>query len=216
MIVALRGSLVRWEPELSVLWLEVSGVTYEVLLPRYAHAWVEACDPALPVHLYTIQHATDRQPVPVLIGFPRLDDRRFFQKFIEVPDVGPAKAVRAMTFSVPEIARWIEAGDTRALKQLPGIGDRLAQTIVARLNGRVSEEALLDDGSGAAPAASGLLATAGSRAGLRDDAVEALVALQFGQREADQVVRRVLLARPDMDSLEEVLREVLTGHGSTP
>jgi len=213
MIVALRGAITRWEPEDSVLWLDVGGVTYEILMPRYAHDWVEARDPALPVHLYTVQHATDRQPIPVLIGFPRIEDRRFFQKFIEVPDVGPVKAVRALTFSVPEIARWIEAGDLRGLKQLPGIGDRLAQTIVARLHGKVSEEALLGAASG--PLTSdGTPTTTGSRSNLRDDAVEALVALQFSQREADQVVRRALLARPELDSLEDVLREVLAGQGA--
>ena len=64
-----------------------------------------------------------------------------------MPDIGPVKAVRALTYPVAEIARWIEAEDTAALTQLPGIGQRGAQTIVATLAGRLVQEALLQDGA---------------------------------------------------------------------
>lgn len=207
MIAALRGVLTRWDAETSTLWVEVGGVTYQVLIPAYATEWVEAHRDGDEVLVYTYQHATERQPTPTLFGFPLLAERDFFRKFIEVPDVGPTKAVRALTRPVSEIARHIEAEDARALRQLPGVGERLSQTIVAHLKGKVVQEALIRDRPAGEPAA--------APAALRDDAVEALVGLQYTPREAEELVTAVLLERPDRDTLEELLRAVLERQASS-
>lgn len=200
MIVALRGSLTRWDEERSVLWVEAAGVTYEVAMPAFAADWVSAHTLGEEVQVFTYQYASERQPAATLFGFPRLAEREFFRKFIEVPDIGPAKAARALARPVSDIARWVEAEDARSLRQLPGIGDRLAQTIIAHLRGKLVQEALLQDRDGhAAPAAPDV----------RADAVEALIALQYGRREAEALVQEAFRVREDLDSLEAVLRHVL-------
>jgi holliday junction DNA helicase RuvA len=199
-IVALRGPLTRWDEERSVIWLEAGGVTYEVSMPVFAGEWVNRHNVGDEVQVFTYEYASERQPAPTLFGFPRLAEREFFRKFIEVPDIGPAKAVRALTRPVSDIARWIEGEDVRSLKQLPGIGDRLAQTIVAHLRGKLLQEALLRDRDGEVVAAP---------PDARADAIDALVALQYGRREAEGLVNEALKSRPDLDSLEAVLRYVL-------
>ena len=201
MIVALRGTLVRWDTERSVLWVEASGVTYELAMPPFAAEWVAAHRAGDEVQVYTYQHATDRQPVPTLFGFPRLAEREFFRKFIEVPDVGPARAVRALTRPVSEIARWVENDDTRALRHLPGIGERTATTIVARLRGKLVQEALLRDRD----EVDGDVA----RPDVRADAIAALVALQYGRREAEQLVTDAIRDGAASEQVEGVLRHVL-------
>lgn len=201
MIVALRGTLVRWDEARSALWLETGGVTYELAMPAFAAEWVGAQRTGEEVQVYTYQHATDRQPVPTLFGFPRLAEREFFRKFIEVPDIGPAKAVRALSHPVSEIARWVEADDARSLRQLPGIGDRLAATIVAHLRGRLVQEALLRDQDGVEVAAG---------VDIRTDTIDALITLQYSRREAEALVTEALRDRPDLDAVEDVLRHVLT------
>nr|HRC61877.1 OB-fold domain-containing protein [Dehalococcoidia bacterium] len=153
MIVALRGALTRWDEERSALWIEAGGVTYEVAMPAFAGDWVGGHAVGDEVQVFTYEYASERQPAPTLFGFPRLAEREFFRKFIEVPDIGPAKAVRALTRPVSDIARWVEAEDARALRQLPGIGDRLAQTIIAHLRGKLVQEALLQDRDGHTPVA---------------------------------------------------------------
>lgn len=200
MIVALRGPLTRWDEERSALWIEAGGVTYEVAMPAFAADWVGGHALGDEVQVFTYQYASERQPAPTLFGFPRLAEREFFRKFIEVPDIGPAKAVRALTRPVSDIARWVEAEDVRALRQLPGIGDRLAQTIVAHLRGKLVQEALLQDRDGHAPPAA---------PDVRVDAVDALIALQYGRREAEALVQEAFRTREDLDSLEAVLRHVL-------
>ena len=152
MIVSLRGSLDRWDAESSTAWIEVGGVGYEVLIPAFAHHWIASEPVGEEMKLFTYYHVSERQPAPLLIGFQHHQEREFFRKFINVPEVGPQKAVRALTFPVSEIARWIEAEDVAALRQLPGIGQRLSQTIVANLHGKLTQEALLRSESGAPPA----------------------------------------------------------------
>ncbi len=109
--------------------------------------------------------------------------------------------MRALDRQVSEIARAIEGGDTKALQQLPGIGARTAQTIIAHLQGRLLEEATLPDASGRKPPT--------GEPDMRDDAIEALLALQYGRREAESMVAAALEAHPDIADLETLLRAVL-------
>jgi Holliday junction DNA helicase RuvA len=203
MIAALRGLFVQWDADSATLWLDVSGVTYELIIPLFAGDWITQHEVGSEMSLFTYYHVSDRNPRPVIIGFPYLAEREFFRKFIDVPDVGPTRAVRALTRPISEIARWIETEDAKALQQLPGIGTRLASTIVAQLHGRLVQEALLRDDIErpdrvAAP-------------DLRADAVEALVQLQYGRRDAESVVEEMMLAQPEIETIEELLRLVLEG-----
>ena len=207
MIVALRGDLVRWDAERSALWIDAGGVTYEVHMSAFSADWVASHAEGEEVQVFTYHHATERQPMPTLYGFPHLAEREFFRKFIEVPDMGPAKAVRALTRPISEIARWIEADDRPSLRQLPGIGERLSQTIVAHLQGKLVQEALLRDAMDAA--------RGGEPApDVRTDAIDALIALQYPRREAQRVVASALAEQPDLVTLEDVLRYVLERRGA--
>jgi Holliday junction DNA helicase RuvA len=208
MIAALRGTVTRWDEATATAWLEVlGGVTYEVRVPLYAAAWVAAALDVPETTLYTYYHVSERNPQPLIVGFRHLEERDFFRKFIEVPDVGPVKAVRALTHPVAEIARWIEAGDVKAIQQLPGIGVRLSQTIVAQLSGKVTAEAALDGDDIEA------FVAAGAASDLRDDAVEALMALQYARREAERLVQATMAARPEADTIEALVRAALEQQG---
>ena len=211
MIAALRGTVTRWDEATAIAWMEVAGgVTYEVRVPLYAAAWVASVLDVPETTLYTYYHVSERNPQPLIVGFHHLEERDFFRKFIEVPDVGPVKAVRALTHPVAEIARWIEAGDVKAIQQLPGIGTRLSQTIVAQLAGKVTAEATLGGDDFDASRAAGIASD------LRDDAVDALMALQYARREAERIVRAAAQARPEATTLEDLIRAALEGQGRTP
>ena len=203
MIVSLRGTLERWDEESSTAWLEVGGIGYEVLVPAFAHGWIAAEPIGEELKLFTYYHVSERQPAPLLIGFQHHQEREFFRKFINVPEVGPQKAVRALTFPVSDIARWIEAEDGAALRQLPGIGQRLSQTIVANLHGKLTQEALLRASD--APTTP----TTDAMGALYEDAVDALEALQYSHREAEQLVTTTLREQPEIAGLEDLLRAIL-------
>ena len=202
MIAALRGTVTQWDDTTSIAWIEVQGVTYEVRIPAFAAEWIDSLRDIPDTLIYTYYHVSERSPQPLIIGFQHLAERDFFRKFIEVPDVGPVKAVRALTFPVSEIARWIEAEDVKAIQQLPGIGQRLSQTIIAQLAGKLAFDAI-------EPAGTRSASTGGDRSGVREDAIEALVALQYTRREAERAVMDAMRGHADLDTLEDLIRVVL-------
>ena len=216
MISRIRGRAVDWHEDRQSVEIdtgsEAGGLVYEVLLPTAVWLALENSEPEV-LDLYTHYHVPDRAPVPVLIGFLRPIERDFFRKLIGVPQMGVAKAQQALAASVSTIAQAIEAEDRRTLTQLPGIGTRQADRIIADLKGKVVEEALLvDEGFDAR-----------SRRPVRptdevaDDTAEALVGLGYTRRDADRWIAAILSA-PDMpspESTEDLLRAVLEYVGSS-
>jgi Holliday junction DNA helicase RuvA len=140
MIGYLEGSLLKIGEDRILLLANQVG--YEVLLPAYVVERMRASNVGDPLALYIYYQQTERQPKPVLIGFNSEEEKEFFQHFISVGDIGPLKAVKAMTISVGEIARAIETKDQAALKKLKGIGSRTAQKIIATLCGKMERFAL--------------------------------------------------------------------------
>lgn len=114
-------------------------VGYEVLVSPFIRSQVMALPPEEPVRLYIYYHVTERQPRPVLIGFPEKRDKAFFQLFLSVSAIGPVKAVKAMIRPVGEIAAAIEDKQVPVLAKLPGIGPRTAEKIIATLHGKTLE-----------------------------------------------------------------------------
>ena len=147
MIVRLTGSVA--EVGEGAIVLERDGVGYEVLVPGYAVGELAACR-GQQVTLHTLQflegNAAGGNMIPRLVGFLHPEDRVFFGRFISVKGVGTRKALRALAEPVAAVADAIEAGDAARLAQLPGIGKRAAETIIAELKGKVAMFAV-----GAAP-----------------------------------------------------------------
>lgn len=114
-------------------------VGYEVMVGPFIRSQVMALPPEEPVRLYIYYHVTERQPRPVLIGFPEYRDKVFFQLFLSVSAIGPVKAVKAMIRPVGEIAAAIEDKQVSVLAKLPGIGPRTAEKIIATLHGKTRE-----------------------------------------------------------------------------
>src|SRR5579872_1570843 len=129
MISSLTGILKRKLPDRVVL--DVGGVGYDVFLPQFVMRSLEHHAEGEPLELEIYYHVTERQIRPTLIGFNNGYEKRFFEKFISVEDIGPQKAARAMILSVSAIAQAIETDDITVLRKLPGIGERTARKMVA-------------------------------------------------------------------------------------
>ncbi len=204
MISHLHGILRKKNDEEMSLEVEVNGVWYEVFLPMFVWRAFEDAELDGEIELDTFYYAAERQPIPKLIGFKRPVEREFFARFIEVPDVGATRALKALVFSVSTIACWIEEGDVASLRRLPGIGGRTAETIVARLRGKVTPFALLrDEGFAEMPTAAAALTSEQ----VRRDAVAGMVGLGFSQREASTLVEEITRGQA-LGSVEEVIRAV--------
>ena len=143
MIGYLQGKLLKKESERILLLTNQVG--YEVLLPAIVMEAIKVKKIGDEVELYIYYHQTERQPKPVLIGFNLEVEREFFQYFITVEDIGPIKALKALSIPVRAVARAIEIGDHSQLKQLKGIGNRTAQKILATLKGKMDKFALIHE-----------------------------------------------------------------------
>ncbi|MGQ0572406.1 MAG: Holliday junction branch migration protein RuvA [Armatimonadota bacterium] len=198
MIGYLRGRVVRRSEGMIVL--EAGGVGYDVALPPVVEAALPADTGAAPVELFISFHATANQPKPVLIGFLREVEQEFFERFITVDGVGPAKAVRAMTSQVHEIADAVERRDVNFLRRLPGIGARTAEKVIAELHGKMGKYALLREE--VAPVSS-------AQPDFKEEVVEVLTR-QLGHRavEARRMVEEALRRAPHIDSAEALFQEV--------
>jgi holliday junction DNA helicase RuvA len=199
----LHGVLARKNELASSVEVDVGGVWYEVELPAFVWRALEERPVGSEVDLETFYFVTSNAPIPRLIGFLRDVERGFFEKLIAVPNVGPTTATKALVFSVSTIARWIEAGDTAALGRLPAIGRRSAETIVAQLRGKVTEEALLADEGFDKPEPPRV---AGPSEVARDT-IDALVALGYTRAEADRLVQQVE-SEGEPANVEEAIRAV--------
>ncbi len=189
--------------------VRAGGVGYEVLLPAVVMEAVAARNLGDEVSLYIYHQQTERQPKPVLIGFIHEIDKEFFQHFISVEDIGPMKAVKAMTAPVSDIARAIEARDIDALSRLKGIGKRTAQKIVATLEGRMGKFALKRDEPSAA-----------ARAPVEDVAEQVLDVMvrQLGHRmvDAKRLISEALKRNPAIATPEALFEEVYRGEQVVP
>jgi len=141
MIGYLKGRLLKKDGDRILLLSNQVG--YEVLLPAFIMETIVAKPIGEEIALYIYWQQTERQPKPVLIGFNLDAEREFFQRFISVEDVGPVKAVKALSIPIREIAIAIETKNVAKLQQLKGIGQRTAQKIIATLEGKMDKFALI-------------------------------------------------------------------------
>lgn len=203
MITYLKGNL-RIKPLSDErITLIVNGIGYDILIPVYVMNRIrrEKSD-GDELELYVSYNQTERQPKPVLVGFESDLDKEFFELFISVEDIGPTAAVKALIRPVREIARSIEGKDSKALKQLKGIGERKAEKIIATLKGKVAKYALMPERE--APVE------------MTEDfqkEVEDVLITQLGHKqiEARKMIEEAMKRNPRIISSEELFEEVYRG-----
>src|SRR5207302_1585582 len=140
MISALTGELFRVDEDR--VQLKVGPMLYEQLVPAADVPLLQAgVGEQITFHtiFYLEGDASGGNLEPRLIGFLRPEDKAFFQLFITVKGIGPKKALRALVLPVGEIAQAIESKDAKFLVELPQIGKRMAELIVAELAGKVED-----------------------------------------------------------------------------
>jgi Holliday junction DNA helicase RuvA len=136
---------------------------------------------------------------PRMIGFLRVEDKQFFQLFITVKGIGPKRALRALVQPTGQIAAAIEGKNTRFLVELPEIGKRMAELIVAELAGK----------AGAFVLAGGVPAAVAGHSVDEFDAIEGAVQLGISRVEAERLLERARQANPNVKSADRLLPEML-------
>lgn len=199
MICRIVGKLIQ-KKENSLL-LEVNGFGYEVFIP---HGVMKCLNPDETVYELVTFHyhqADQNKSIPILIGFMNEIEKEFFERFITVSGIGPKAAVKAISESIPDIARAIDSGDIAYLKSLPGIGTQRAREIVAKLQGKVGKFGLIKGVVRQEKATS-------LKSDIEQEAVAVLLQLQYKKPEAEKMIKDAITRNPDVINSEELLNEV--------
>jgi Holliday junction DNA helicase RuvA len=206
MIAAITGRLMGID-ETSIQ-LEVGPIVYELLMSAAALRDLgDSIGQNVTFHtLMYLEGDPNRGNLePRLIGFTTPGDKRFFELFTTVNGIGPRKALKALTAPIADVARAIESGNTRFLVELPQIGKRLAEQIIATLSGKLAE---FTDGVATRPRPP-------SRRSTEDEtAIGVLTGPQMGLRriEAEALLDRVRQMSPELKAAEELVPEMLRLH----
>jgi Holliday junction DNA helicase RuvA len=204
MIASLTGSLQHVDDDR--IHLQVGPILYELLVPAADLNLLQAgVGEEMTFHtlLYLQGDANGGNLEPRLIGFLRREDKKFFEKFITVKGIGPKKALKALALPVGEIAHAIESKDARFLVELPEIGKRTAETIIAELSGKVKEFA------SAVPETSAMSLAGRRRTPIEEDAIQALIALGERRLDAEHLLERAKQLAPNAKTTNDLLREML-------
>jgi len=199
MISRIRGKLISVAE--NRVELEALPLVYEVLVPSSALPSLRGRleqEVELFVH-HDIEGLQAGNATPRLVGFLSQLEREFFERFIKVPGVGVKTALKALVIPVARAARAIEAGDAAALSEMPGIGKRTADKIVAELKGKVQKFALL--AAEAEPEAAPL-------ADFQEEAMEVLLRLGYKRFEAERMIRKVMAQKQAIASAEVLVQEI--------
>lgn len=193
----------------NILQVALGGLAYEIYIPTAVIKSLEGRlekNSQISLTLYHYLQTDPSKSIPVLIGFSSRIEKEFFEKFITVSGVGPKAAVKALSMPIPEIAAAIDAGDINYLKSLPGIGMQRAKEIVAKLQGKMGKFGLMRSPEAAGRVVSG--SDGGTVHGVKDEAIEVLLQLQYKREEAMRMLERAFSRKPGLASVEEILNEV--------
>jgi Holliday junction DNA helicase RuvA len=197
MITFLQGTLV--EALLTQVTIEVHGVGYEVLIPLSSYDKLPT--PGQEVKLLT--HLAIREDAHVLYGFMTTGERDLFRLLINtVSGIGPKLALNILSGMNPTAFRGAVAnGDVKALSRISGVGKKTAERIVVELKDKIGAA-----GAWEASSAQRALSPEDQRA---NDAVLALISLDFTPVEARNAVRAAQAGLGPQATVEELVRSAL-------
>lgn len=223
MICKVRGTIEAVQDGKLLLQME-GGLTYELLLPTYAQARLGGMigqATSLETLHYLEGSSQGSNFTPRLAGFLTPLDKAFFELFISVKGIGPRKALRAMALDTGRIAGAIADRDAKVLQSLPEIGQRMAETIIASLHGKVdrfvAEAAYAGTGGRAAARGAGdgagaadMEAAGGSpRRALARQTLEVLLQLGENRVQALVWIDEALRKHPEVDQPHDLLTRAL-------
>lgn len=168
--------------------LEVAGVGYEVETPINTFCTLKQGDN---VSLWT--HLVVREDAQLLYGFSEIQERTLFRTLIKINGVGAKLAIAILSsIDMHSLKRAVVNDDVKRLVKVPGIGKKTAERLIIELRGKLDNIALTDSGSDTDVSAVGDSNDAyNSQLAAENEAVSALIALGYSEKEAEKVVNSV-------------------------
>lgn len=182
MIAYVKGTVADISADNAVI--DVNGIGYNIRISATTAEILPGIGQDVKMYTYTLV----REDAFQLFGFLSRDDLDIFKQCISVNGIGPKGALAILSVMDADSLRFaIMSGDAKAIAKAPGIGARTAERLILDLKDKVSLQDVLinknmeDHMNAADPAESSV----------QKEAIEALVALGYGQTEAARAVKAV-------------------------
>ena len=144
-----------------------------------------------------------REDAMQLFGFLTKDDLKVFKLVIGVSGIGPKGGLSILSHLSPDELRFaVMSHDAKAISGAPGIGKKTAEKLIIELKDKLNMDDVLERISDT----SDTTVIHGSNQ-IQTEAVQALVALGYGNAEALRAVKKVE-AQEDA-TVEEILKQAL-------
>lgn len=182
-----------------VIVVDNHGIGYQIQAPANIVDYLPSVGSE--VKIYTYLHV--KEDAMSLFGFLTKDDLKVFQLLLGVSGIGPKGALGILSvMSADDLRFAVIGGDSKAISKAPGIGAKTAQRVILELKDKLNLEDVFEDkleNSKAIP-------TAESKT-VKNEAVQALVALGYSSSEALSVISKIEIAEDA--GVEDVLKAAL-------
>lgn len=193
----IKGELVEILDDIIVV--EAGQIGYNIHIPASMIDNFTGTGQEVKIYTYLQVKEDDMQ----LYGFLTRDDLNIFKLLLGVNGIGPKGALAVLSVMTPDDLRFAVLGeDSKAIAKAPGIGNKTAQRVILELKDKLSLEDAFE-----AKTAHVADANTNSLSSVKNEAVQALVALGYSSSEALKAINGVELTE-DI-TVEEVLKEAL-------
>lgn len=199
MIAFVKGELEYVSEDIIVV--ESNGVGMEIRVPYTVIDQLPGIGDMVKVHTYLYV----REDVLQLYGFASREDLQVFKLLITVNGIGPKAALGILsTLSTDDLRFAVLSDDVKAISKAPGIGAKTASKLILELKDKLkledAFEARISREETQITMALGITDTKT----VRNEAIQALVALGYSNSDAMKAVRSVDIT--DTMDVEEVLK----------
>lgn len=173
--------------------IDVNGIGYNVHVSADTASKMPSFGEEAKLYTYT----SVREDAIWLYGFLTRKDLEIFKKCITVSGIGPKGALSILSVMDADTLRYaISAGDKKAISKAPGVGPKMAERLILELKDKITYDDDLIDRE--IESTAGRTSLASSDVPQIKEAVEALVALGYGQTESLKAVSSI----PDIESMD--------------
>ena len=185
MIGRLTGTLLEKQPPMIAV--DVQGVAYELDVPMSTFYQLPVAGST--TTLFT--HLLVRDDAHLLYGFATNEERLLFRQLLKVNGVGARIALAILSgLSVQELHQAVALQDSGRITKIPGIGKKTAERLMLELRDKLAGEA----------------GVAGATPSPRDDALHALLALGYKDKEAGAALAKVAADLSVSESIRHALK----------
>ena len=192
MITYIKGNITHKSPTFIVV--EAGGLGYHINISLNTYSQVEKLE-----SVKILTHLHIKEDSHTLYGFADAAERSLFVHLISVSGIGPSTAQLMLSSMTPDEMRIaIISEDVNTLKRIKGIGPKTAKRAILDLKDKM----LKDSGEEMA------LASPQDNT-IRDEALSALVALQFNRIQAQKALNKALKENSGIAGVEQLIKLAL-------